>query len=154
MSHGSPKGKMFGPTLAMVRIAMVVVALAMLVINAYFLHYMDRLERDGCKCSQGWKRTFIEGSLIVWLTAAVVQLFVGLESTWFWIGPLVQLVILANIFVTRSFIMQIKSGSCTCAKTEAFKVLDIVNSVQLAVLAVSLSMVIFVLVGAFARQRA
>lgn len=151
-SSSTPGRSMYGPTLAVFRAMMVVLSVAMLAINAYFLYYMDRLERDGCKCAQGWKRTFVEGSLILWLASAVIHIFVGLDSTWFWVGPIVQLVILANIFVTRAFIMQIKSGQCACAKTDAFKLLNIVNGVQLGFLAAALLIIIIVLVGAFARS--
>lgn len=148
------KKGVYAPTIAIMRVIIVVVSLFMLAINAYFLYYMDRLERDGCKCSQGWKRTFIEISLIVWLTSAVINIFVDLNSTWFWIGPIIQLIILANIFVTRAFIIQIKSGNCECAKTKAFRILNIVNIVQLVLLAIALLSVIVTLVGAFAQSRA
>lgn len=144
----------YGPGLMLLRAIMILLPLAMLVINAYFLYYMDRLERDGCRCSMGWKRTFIEASLIVWMVAVVVQLFMSIESTWFWIGPLVQIIILANIFVTRSFISQIKSEHCKCAETKAFKMLNIVNAVQLGLLAAALAILIINLLASMARRRA
>ena len=124
--------------LLLMRILFVALGIAMFLLNAWFLYYMDQLERSGCKCAQGWKRTFIQFSLIAFILMAVVSTFVNVDGHWFGIAVLFQALTIAYVIVTRSFIVEVKSDKCLCAETKAFRVLDIVNMIQLVLLGVSL----------------
>jgi hypothetical protein len=123
---------------AALRLFFVLLGAAMFLLNAWFLYYMDRLERDGCKCAQGWKRTFIQISLIAFLFMALVSIFVNVEGHWFVVAVLFQALTISYVLITRQFITEIKSEQCLCAETPAFKVLDVVNMAQLVLLATSM----------------
>lgn len=142
-----PSSASFGVLILTLRIFVVLLSVAMILLNAWFLYYMDRLERDGCKCAQGWKRSFIQFSLMVFIALAVLSYFVNVRGgKWFGIGLMLQAITIAYVLVTREFIHDIKEDHCLCAETPAFKVLNFVNIVQLLILGVSILYAFYILV--------
>ena len=75
----------FGHLIFAVRILVILFNITMIILNAWFLYYMDQLERDGCKCAQGWKMTFVQASLILFITIAILSFFinVNVKGRWF-----------------------------------------------------------------------
>ena len=125
--------------LLVMRLFFVLLGITMFLLNAWFLYYMDRMERDGCKCAQGWKRSFMQFSLIAFLSMAVVSLFINVSGHWLGVSVLFQALTIAYVIVTRSFISDVKSDHCQCAETKAFRVLDLVNMIQLVLLGIALA---------------
>jgi hypothetical protein len=112
--------------------------LGMIVLNAYFLFYVHKIERDGCKCALGWRRSFLEVSLVLFVLMGIVSLVVDWEDHFMWLSALYNGLIIAYLFVTREFINDMRSQSCQCAQTKAFEVLNIVNIIALFLLAAML----------------
>jgi hypothetical protein len=145
-----PRG--FANYIAFVRVIFFVLSLGMIALNAWFLYYVDQLEKRGCKCAFGWRRQVMEGSLALFIIMSIVSLFVD------WAGhfPLLSILYMAVLFmyivVARGFISQMKETHCECAETDAFRVLDVVNWIQLyfvavVVLAIVLKVAYLITVG-------
>ena len=121
------------------RIFAVLVNVAFILLNAWFLMYVYELEKRGCKCAIGWRRSFMELMMAVYVVMGVVTCFGP-------VAPVVSLLLaplsLIYVIVTRQFINQMDSTACTCAETEAFKVLNVINWIQIGFL-----VLVFVLVA-------
>lgn len=114
-----------------IRLLMILLALAMFALNIWFLVYIDRLKRTGCQCAEGWRRTFMEFMLYVLILLFVVSFFV---PNWAMALPIVFAVyvvlIIFYIVVTRQFIEQIVASNCKCADTDALWWLSLINNIQ------------------------
>jgi hypothetical protein len=124
--------------IAIVRVVFALLSIGMIALNGWFLYYVDQLEKRGCKCALGWRRSVMEGSLALFVLAAIVGLFVDWRVHFPILALMYMAVVLTYVFVARDFITQIKSTHCDCAEADAFKVLDVVNWIQLFFVAVFL----------------
>jgi TRAP-type mannitol/chloroaromatic compound transport system permease large subunit len=122
--------------ITIVRVVFVVIGLGMIALNSWFLYYVDQLERSGCKCAMGWRRSVMEAALALFVLAALVGLFVNWQTHFPLLALLYMSIVLTYIFVARNFIMEIKETHCDCAQSDAFKVLNVVNWIQLFFVAV------------------
>ena len=120
------------------RIVFLLLNLGIVVLNAYFLYYVYQIEESGCRCALGWRRSFIEVSLGLFVIMGIVGLVVDWEDHFMWLSALYNGLIIAYLFVTREYINDMKSHHCDCAQTKAFGVLNVVNIIGLFLLAVTL----------------
>jgi hypothetical protein len=143
-SHTWKASRTRSPSLAAevwaLRLSLALGSLLMVALNAYFLYYLHELGRDGgrCSCALGWQRSFVQASLAFFVAWAVV-------AAWLWPSPALlaspwaHLVYVAAtvayLAVTRAFVHRIKSTGCECARSRAFRALDVWNWVQIGVLA-------------------
>ena len=127
---------------AALKVVVLLAGLGMIALNAWFLFYVDRLEKRGCKCAMGWRRRFIEVSLLLFVIMQAIGLFVNWQDHFLWLSLAYQLLYISYVFVTREFIQEMKSSACECAETEAFEWLDVVNIIQIALLALALVVVL------------
>jgi hypothetical protein len=108
-----------------------ILSLAVVVLNAWFLYYVDELKRRGCQCALGWRRTFMQASLMVFILMGILGFVMDWKKHFLWLAALFNLITIAYVIVTREFINDIKGSSCKCAETDAFEVLGIVNIIQI-----------------------
>ena len=115
-------------------------SVGMIVLNAYFLYYTYQLDKPGsaCLCSLGWRRSFIEASLLMFVVVGIVGLVVDWEDHFLWLSALYYGVIVAYLLVTRDFIRKMEHTQCGCAESRAFQLLNVVNVVGLFVLGVAI----------------
>ena len=122
---------------AIARVVFAVLVVTMIALNMWFLYYVEQLKAKGCKCALGWRRTFIQASLFLFIALAIVGLFVNWKNYFMWLNLAVTVIFIAYVVITREFIIDVKSASCKCAETAAFKTLDVVNILQIALMVVS-----------------
>ena len=108
------------------------------ILNAYFLYYVYQIEATGCKCALGWRRSFLEVSLALFVVVGIVGLVVDWQDHFMWLAALYNGLIIAYIFVTREFINDMRAHTCKCAQTEAFDILNVVNIIGLFMLGITL----------------
>jgi hypothetical protein len=125
-----------------VHAASVVISLAMITLNGFFLYYAYDLERTGCRCALDWRREFMVGSLFLFIALGIAELFGWSGNTW--VSMIRGVVIIAYLIITRQFISMIDKKDCDCAETRTYNVLNVVNIVQLVVMG-------FILIEAFVR---
>ncbi|GAX85682.1 hypothetical protein CEUSTIGMA_g13096.t1 [Chlamydomonas eustigma] len=101
-------------------------SVVMLILNAWFLYYVYELEKRGCKCALGWRRTFIEVYLALFFLSIVVGFFLSVDGGK-WMALAMSILLLVYVVVTRQFIDQMRQTHCTCAETDAFNWLNIIN---------------------------
>jgi len=124
------------------RVLFAALTLAYLVLNGWFLYYVDRLEHIGCKCAMGWRRQVIETSLALFLLLGVAGLFINWQSHFPFLALIMSAITIMYIVVTRDFIRHVRSSDCECAETTAFETLNIWNWIQIACVAFVLFMLI------------
>ena len=140
-SSTSPAGKVakgFATYVKAMRVLALLLNVGMIVLNAYFLFYIYQIEKEGCKCSLGWRRTFIEVSLGLFVLMGILGLAVDWGEHFAWLSALYNGLIIAYIVVTRDYINEIRSHHCQCAQKKAFEVLNVVNIIGLFLLGVAL----------------
>lgn len=128
------------PVIMFFKILMLTLAFTMFLLNAWFLYYVEELKKSGCACALGWKRTFVQASLFVFLVTFVVGFFVDWRS-YKAIAFLMFLLTVAYLIIAREFIMQVKDAHCKCAQNDAFEVLSWVNFIQIVLFVVYLVLV-------------
>lgn len=131
-----PKG--YAAYVRLVRLLFLVVNVGIVILNSYFLYYVYQIDADGCDCALGWRRSFIEASLVLFVVMGIVGIVVDWEDHFVWLSAIYQGLIIAYIIVTREFINEMRSHACRCAQTRAFEVLNVVSIIGLFLLGVSL----------------
>lgn len=127
------------------QLLMLLSALVGLALNAYFLWYVTWLE-DRCSCALGWRRSFLEFGYVTMLLVGLAMLLIGSFIRESPLGVFLifgaSMIGLAMLFVVRSFIGKMRRTGCDCARTVAFRVLDVVNWIQFALLAFSIMLIL------------
>ena len=131
---------------SVIRIVAITLSFLFIALNAWFLYYVEELKKQGCQCAMGWRRTFVQASLMVFLVFGVLGLFMNWSRHFPWLVFLLNLISLAYIVVTREFIEQVKASHCTCAETDAFDVLNWLNMFQIIMLVAVVIMFIIALI--------
>lgn len=114
-------------------------------LNAWFLYYVEELKLHGCACALGWKRLFIMASLVVFIAVLIVSTFFRWETVVPGLVPVYVLVALSYVIVARMFIDDIKRAHCKCAEGEALTALNIVNVVQIIGIVVTAVYVLYLI---------
>jgi uncharacterized membrane protein YqhA len=111
----------------------------------YILNYLLKLEKIGCECSKGWQRTFITYFVVYLLIMLLLSTFKLWNKTQ--LPPLVLTVhFVLNIFffiTVYQYIHRLKKEKCECSANKARDILEIVNYVELAIVAITLFMIIY-----------
>lgn len=131
-----------------VRFFATLVSILMIVLNVWFLYYVEQIKAQGCSCALGWRRTFMQASLIAFVVFGIAGMFERLGKTFPILGLLLGLLSIAYIVVTRQFIHEIKRSHCQCAETKAFEVLDYLNAFQMFLLVVLAFLLVVSIVSA------
>ena len=139
-------------TLSVVRITVMLLAFAMIVLNTWFLYYVEQIKMHGCTCAMVWQRTFMQASLIMFIVLGTIGLFVNWSRHFAWLALLVNLLAITYVFVTRSFIFEIEKTDCKCAETAAYEVIGWLNVFQIAMLVLALVAVMLALIVGSAKS--
>lgn len=121
-----------------------VVAALFVALNAIFLYYVYGLAKHGCKCALGWRRSFIEVSLVLFVALGAAGLLGFSTDGNVGLSVLVMALSVAYVLVTRQFVDHVREHECECAQSPVFNVLNVVNLVQIVVLAVVALLVVVV----------
>ena len=133
-------------TLSAIRITVMLLAFAMIVLNTWFLYYVEQIKMHGCTCAMVWQRTFMQASLITFIVLGTIGLFVNWSRHFVWLALLVNLLAITYVFVTRSFIFEIEKTHCKCAESAAYEVIGWLNVFQITMLVLALVAVMLALV--------
>ena len=128
----------FATYVKIMRFIFLLLNVGIVILNAYFLYYVYQIEATGCKCALGWRRSFLEVSLALFVVVGIVGLVVDWQDHFMWLAALYNGLIIAYIFVTREFINDMRAHTCKCAQTEAFDILNVVNIIGLFMLGITL----------------
>ncbi len=121
-------------------------------LNVLFLYYTNKLDKDGCKCAMRWERIFMMVSLIFFIALGLISTLYYLKLP-IWLGLVNSIVIVSYLIITRKFINEMKRDKCKCAtKNKIFKILDVYNIIQFAMLALSI-FILICLIGVFVYVR-
>jgi hypothetical protein len=126
-----------------------IIAVAFVFVSLYFLKYFKKIEERKCACSQSWKNGFIKFCLWAVIVGQVMAVSRPLliNTAFASIVTLATMIVsvmsLLMIIVTRMFISDIKADSCTCAKTDEFHILNIFNMVQIFLLVIAFTAIMF-----------
>lgn len=128
------------------KLVVLLISIGFFALNVWFLTYVYELEKKGCKCALGWRRQFMEFTLGLIIILTIVGLFINWPAHFVWLALAYQALIIVYIFVTRGFINEMNDSKCVCARTEAFKWLNIVNIVQLVYLALIFAIILLAVI--------
>ena len=124
-----------------------------LVLYAFLLNYIFKLETMGCECAKGWRRDYIQYYLMLFVVFIVVQIgvltmdgiesLVGLNASLF--GIMFVLGILFIVF-TLQYVHKLKEIKCECSEGAGRLVLEVVAIIDaifygLMVLNVSIALI-------------
>lgn len=136
---------------AAVRSGFSILALIFFALNCWFYYAIDKMQKNGCKCAEGWRRNFIEFMLAVFVILFIVGLIVPVNRYMVGILALLYLgLVVAYIVITRQFIDSMYATDCTCAETKALWWLGFINVVQIVFLFIA---VLIALLGLLFRGR-
>lgn len=117
---------------AAVRTAFSIIALIFFALNCWFVYSIDKLQKVGCKCAEGWRRSFIEFMLAVFIVLFIAGLIFPVGKYMIGILAVVYFaLVVAYIVITRQFIDSMHDTNCTCADTNAIWWLGFVNIAQI-----------------------
>lgn len=130
---------------------LVIFSVIVIAIWGYIVHYLLKLEKIGCECSKDWKRTFVMYYIILILVFFVIQMISLLAYKA--IHPIITTIMfLGNIFfvvIVFKYIHELKNEKCKCSEDQARDLLEIINYIQIALMAFILVKIIY---GMFAIQ--
>lgn len=125
---------------------MIAFQVAWIVVFAYFLHYFNHMKRTDCKCAAEWRFQY---PLRIVLVALILLLTVSILMRGRFGTPLLiieMLLIIAFTWFSYMFSSRVRNSDnaleCNCAKTTAFKALDVINIIILVLLALTVLKVI------------
>ena len=110
----------------------VILDIARIVLNAFFLYYTYHLQKSGCSCAMNWRRTFMEVSLFIFVLLGLLRLF-GMRRN-VWVDMFDAILFVTYVVITRQFLLMMKRSQCYCARNKTFKWLDIINYLQIVML--------------------
>ena len=102
---------------AAVRSGFSIFALIFFLLNVWFLYAVDKLGKNGCKCAEGWRRSFIEFMLAVFVILFIVGLIFPIGT--YMVGILLFVYFaffVAYIIITRQFMC--RNGRYLVARTD------------------------------------
>jgi hypothetical protein len=135
------------------RVILLLIGLVLIGLNVWFLYYVDNLEKSGCQCAVGWKRSFMEVALVVLILVQILTLVLDWRVNYVWLSLVFQVLFIFYLLVTRSFIKSVESDDCKCAETRALWWLNFINILQLIGLAVTYILVfITILIIVFSKK--
>jgi hypothetical protein len=110
-----------------------------LILNSWFLIYVDRLASEKCKCALSWHRNVLQGVFVVLILAGVCTLLFGHILPFMHVIQGILIIVNFVYIVTAfMFVQRIKREGCTCAQTSAFKVIHFINILYIVLLCLSI----------------
>ena len=102
----------------------VLIVSVVITVNIWFLVYLIKLEKEGCKCSLDWRRYYIIAYIFVLIGWNVFNLVYPLQSNLIFSIVMVCAAITFIVF-TFQYLNLLKSRKCNCSEDIAKRVLNI-----------------------------
>jgi hypothetical protein len=129
----------YATSIMMAKIVTFVFISFFLVLNSWFLMYVDRLASKECKCAHSWHRSVLQGVFVALiLTGISTLLFSHMLPFMHIIQGILVIINLVYIVTAFLFVQRIKKENCACAQTTAFKVINFINIVYIILLALAI----------------
>lgn len=110
-----------------------------LILNSWFLMYVDRLASKECKCAHSWHRSVLQGVFVALiLTGISTLLFSHMLPFMHIIQGILVIVNIVYVITAFLFVQRIKKESCACAQTTAFKVINLINILYIILIALGI----------------
>jgi hypothetical protein len=113
-----------------------------LILYIFVYIWIVKLEQTGCECSKDWRRGFIKVFAIVIIVMILLKMFVNVHDAIMTVYFIASLVFIISVF---QYIHELKRIKCECSEAKTRDILEIVNYIQLGLLA--LVAVVFIIVG-------
>ena len=134
-----------------IKVIVAIVMLSTIVLYAYMLNYIFKLETVGCECAKDWRRDYIQYYLLLLIVYVVVLLCVmtmGDMRTMVMINLRITVImfILGVCFIvfTLQYVHRLKTIKCKCSEGTARDVLQIVATINAVILGITvLKMIAF-----------
>lgn len=111
-----------------------------IVLYTFVFLYIRELERTGCDCSKDWKRDFIYIYICLIVPIFVIRIFLKVPGI---ITSVMAMLTLFFIGVVYFYIEELKKKKCECSVSDTRKVLEIVNYIQIGLIAIIFIMMLF-----------
>lgn len=110
----------------------------------WILYYITKLEITGCKCSADWRRTFIKYYIIVLLIMFVLRIFEywSPQETAPALMTIQFMFSIMFMIVVFNYINDLKVKKCRCSENDARDLLEILNYVNIFLMALSLLIIV------------
>lgn len=127
-------------SLMVLSIVSIVFSVLFLILFAFVYMWIVRLEKTGCECSKDWRRNFIKVYALVILVMVIIEIFFKLPEV---VGVIYAILSLIFIIVVFQYIHELKRIKCECSESKTRDILEIVNYIQIAVVALFALVIIF-----------
>lgn len=112
-------------------------SLISIVLFAYLLTFLYKLEKTGCECAKDWRRTFIIGYCIYTILLAAAQFFnMNYRGITFMLAPISFALSIMFIVFTLQYVHRLKREKCSCSDEMGRAVLYIVAAIDASVFAI------------------
>ncbi len=159
-------GKTKGPGQSLMVIPKTLLGIAMiiaLILNAFLLNYIFRLETMGCECAKDWRRDYIQYYLIFMVIYILVQFWLLMKDDMssfvtFTVAMNLIMFVLGILFVVFAlqYVHKLKVAKCECSEDFARDVLQIVaiiDAIVYGIKALNILIGALVLVVLFFKRR-
>ena len=126
--------------LTILSIVSVVFSILFLVMFVFVYMWIVKLEKTGCECSKDWRRGFIKVYALIILVMVVLEIFFKLPDV---VGIIYAVLSLVFIVVVFQYIHELKRIKCGCSESQTRDILEIVNYIQIGVVALFTLVIIF-----------
>jgi hypothetical protein len=111
----------------------------------FIFNYIISLEKIGCECSKSWQRDYIKYFIIVIMIMLILSTFeiFSFKTTHPVIVGLYFIATIAFIIITYYYIQKLKVEKCECSAHVARDVLEIVNYIQMFLIALAFILMIY-----------
>lgn len=125
-------------------IVYIIVMSLLLLLYAYLAVYMFRLEKMGCKCSEGWERMAIQ-TYFVFLIVLIISMAVFDPPPW--LLHVASIVNILGMIIIFFYIRRLKTEKCECSEDTARDVMEIFNYVQIIMFGITFLIVVLAGMG-------
>lgn len=111
-----------------------------LVLYIFVYIWIIKLEQIGCECSKDWRREFIKVYAIIIIAMMILKMFVNVHAAIMIVYLVATLVFIISVF---QYIHELKRIKCECSESKTRDILEIVNYIQIGVVALVAVVFIF-----------
>ena len=124
---------------------MTIIQVSYIVLWAFVYAYVVRLETTGCECSYDWKRDFIKVYVIFMIPLMLMRVFDVLPRV---VLSITLIFTIFFIIAVYRYIHELREKKCKCSEGTTRDVLEIVNYIQIFLLAFVVILVVMSLLFA------
>lgn len=110
-------------------------AIITIILFAYIISWIYKLETMGCDCAKDWRRNYIVGYSVYFIVHALIQLFTDRVDILYALTPVTFGAGILFVVFTLQYVHRLKEEKCVCAADIGRAVLYIVAAIDGAVFA-------------------